>query len=601
MNRSNETIFVSLCAIVAAVFFQPTLARAQTGKSTGRFNRVGVISAITSGNITVTHDDGQQADYSTNNLLNDPSGNVIVKGSLPTSFIDPGMLLSAAVHMSPMGKVEQSVSALRFVNDQTQAVELERTDTSGVYRVVGKVIRMTGRGVLLKVPKSRMARQGRVELTTTPDTKLIFDLQTLDRVNAGDTVQSMIGVTYEGDVNVISSIRIELSPHRKRKVEALSTTDQLLQKYAYLSDDNLPEPAHVKLPNFNLHTDISPLQTKVLGMKLEAMHEVVRRYYKKRPNDRIECKIVADQANWANETTSGSSSRTNGYGYHYSGGSLSPGRVDCGDDHDEVMRAAFDAFCKSTFSATGPKWYSDGMSLMANYWELKDKKVTVAPEIVAYLKSSPPLSLMSVISDSGFSSTDSWKDKAASWALCYMMIHNANYSKDFRSLGINMMMGTGETFELRFEQQMREIDFEFRQFLKNFDIGYREDLCEWNWRVTAKKLFGSDMISTEVDARAGWQATKVEVVAGETYEFVAQGQWQTDPEFESSTASGLNGEGRLIGTIYNSYQLSETIRMSERGEFVAATDGQMFLRCDDKWNQIEDNKGRLKVYVRKAQ
>ena len=108
------------------------------------------------------------------------------------------------------------------------------------------------------------------------------------------------------------------------------------------------------------------------------------------------------------------------------------------------------------------------------------------------------------------------------------------------------------------------------------------------------------MVSTEVDARAGWQATKVELVAGQTYEYVAKGEWQTDPEFETSTASGLNGEGRLVGAIFEDYRLSETIRMGERGKFVAETDGQLYLRCDDKWNQIEDNKGRLKVFVRKA-
>jgi len=606
MNRYFLMRIAFACAPFIVLFFYSSVAFAQTAKTIGRFTRDGVIASITQGNITVTHDDGQQIDYSTNGLTNGEAGSIIVRGRLPLSFVSPGMLLTASVSLSPMGKVQQSVNAIEFVSDQTQGVELERTDVQGVYRIVGKVIRMTGRGVLLKVPKSPMARQGRVELTTTEETKLVFDMKTLDRVNAGDTVQSMMGVTYEGDFNAISSISIELSPHRKRKVEALSTTDQLLQKYAYLSDDNVSEPRDEKLPNFNLRTDISPLQAKVLGMRLEAMHEVVRRYYKKRPSDRIECKIVADETNWVNETASGSGSRTQSYGGYSSGSMLPVGKVDSSDDHDEVLRAAFDAFCRSTFSSTGPSWYSDGMSLMANYWELGDKSVSVAPEIVAYLKASPPQTLTSVISGSGFSgsrfqSDDDWKSKAASWALCYMMIHNANYSKDFRSLGINMMSGGIETFEERFEDVMREVDFEFRQFQKNFEIGYREDLCEWKWNVTAKKLFGSDMISTDIDARAGWQATKVELVAGQTYKYVAQGEWQTDPEFESSTASGLNGEGRLVGTIFKDYQLSETIRMGDRGKFVAETDGQLYLRCDDRWNQIEDNKGSLKVYVRKAQ
>ena len=589
MNLISASSVTFSCAILLGAFFHQSTALAQNRRSIGRFTRDGVIAAITPGNITVTHDDGQQIDYSTHTLTDEECDSVVVKGRLPLSFIDPGVVLSASVKMSPSGKAQESVSELTFVNDQAEELEVERTNTQGIYKVVGKVIRITSRGVLLKVAKSPMAKQGRVELKTTDATKLVFAMQTLDRVNAEDIVETMMGVTYEGDVNVINEITIELSPHRTRKVEGLSKTDLLLQKYGYLSDDNTSEPRDVKLKNYNLRTDISPLQAKVLGMKLDNMHEVVYRYFKKRPDDRIECKIVADETNWVNETSL-----------------MSSDCVDSGDDHDEVLRAAYEAFCKATFGSNGPKWYCDGMSLMANYWERNDKKVSVSPEIVAYLKSNPPMSLNSVISDSGSSfhssvgSDHSWKENAGSWALCYMMIHNANYSKDFRSLGISMMSGDPETFELRFETKMREIDFEFRQFLKNFDVGYREDLCEWEWKVKPNKLFGVDMVSTEVDARAGWQATKVELVAGQTYEYVAQGQWQTDPEFEASTASGLNGQGRLVGAIFEDYLLSETIRLGQRGKFVAETDGQLYLRCDDKWNQIEDNKGRLKVYLRKA-
>lgn len=608
MLRTSLARIVRRCAIalVLGAFIHSSCVIAQVGKSTGRFSRNGVIAEITPGNITVTHDDGQQSDYSTSGLTEGQGGSVVVKGRLPLSFVSPGMVLSALVKMSPMGKIQEDVDSLTFVNDQAQELVLERTDEQGIYQVIGKVIRMTSRGMLLKVNKSPMAKQGRVELTTTDATKVAFDMRTLDRVNAEDVVESMMGSTYEGGINVISEITIELSPHRTLKTGGLSKTDQLLQKYAYLSDENTSAPRDVKLKSFNLRTDISPLQAKVLGMKLENMHEVLYRYFKKRPAERIECKIVADETNWVHESPSVSNTSTRSTAYRNVRPGGMQGTVDTGDDHDEVLRAAYEAFCKSTFSTTGPQWYCDGMSLMANYWELNDKKVSVAPEIIAHLKSSPPMSLTSVISSSNFHSDDSWKTKAGSWALCYMMIHNGNYAKDFRSLGISMMNGLRgspsqqNSFELRFEDQMREIDFEFRQFLENFDVGYREDLCQWQWKVTPKKLFGADMIKTVVDSRAGWQATKVKVVQGQTYEYVAQGQWQTDPEFESSTADGLNGAGRLLGTIFNDYQLSETIRMSARGKFVAQTDGQLYLRCDDKWNQIEDNKGRLKVFLRKV-
>lgn len=607
MNLLNVRCARMCVAIVT--FCCCNLASAQNGKSTGRFNEVGVVASITPGNLTVTHDDGRQIDYSTGDLMFGENENVTVAGKLPTSFIDPGMVLKASIQMSPMGKVLQSVDQLTFVNDQSTALELERTDTDGVYSVIGKVIRLTTQGILLKVPKSPLARQGRVELSTTDQTKVLFEMRSFDRVNAGDTVESMIGVTYEGDVKVISSIAIELSPHRKRKTESLSPTEVLLEKYAYLSDDNQPEPQEVRLPNFMLVTDMSPLQVKVLGMKLESMHEVVERYFKRGPRDRIHFQIVADDVNWENGPTEGAGSGA-GAGYrnrHYNQGGVAPMSMVTGDDHDVVLRSAYHAFCKMTFPHPGPAWYCDGMSVMANYWQMKEKKVTVAPEIVSYLKLNPPGSLASVIGAAGSgggngnNQEDSWKEKSASWALCYMMIHNANYSKDFRKWGIDVMMGHPDSFEIRFEDRMREIDFEYRQMLSRLEVGYREDLCEWNWRTSAKKLYGTDMVQTTVDARSGWQATKVEIVQGEQYEFVAQGQWQTDPELESCSADGHNGQGRLVGTIYQDYELSSPIRMGKRGKFTATRDGQLFLRCDDRWNQIEDNKGRLKVFVRKVQ
>ena len=184
MTKSLASRLVFSCAILLCTFFQQTATFAQHGKSTGRFSRDGVISAITDGNITVTHDDGRQIDYSTNGLTDGQGGNVIVKGRLPMSFVGPGMVLTASVRMSPGGRVQEPVNEVTFVNDQTEELDLDRTDQQGVFKIVGKVIRMTGRGMLLKVPKSRMSKYGRVELTTTDDTMVVFDMRTLDRVNA---------------------------------------------------------------------------------------------------------------------------------------------------------------------------------------------------------------------------------------------------------------------------------------------------------------------------------------------------------------------------------------------------------------------------------
>jgi len=120
MNLISASSVTFSCAILLGAFFHQSTALAQNRRSIGRFTRDGVIAAITPGNITVTHDDGQQIDYSTHTLTDEECDSVVVKGRLPLSFIDPGVVLSASVKMSPSGKAQESVSELTFVNDQAR-------------------------------------------------------------------------------------------------------------------------------------------------------------------------------------------------------------------------------------------------------------------------------------------------------------------------------------------------------------------------------------------------------------------------------------------------------------------------------------------------
>ena len=57
----------------------------------------------------------------------------------------------------------------------------------------------------------------------------------------------------------------------------------------------------------------------------------------------------------------------------------------------------------------------------------------------------------------------------------------------------------------------------------------------------------------------------------------------------------------LTAAIFSEFVLGEPIPLGTEKRFVAATDGQLMLRCADDWTQLGDNDGELNVAVRRAE
>ena len=53
--------------------------------------------------------------------------------------------------------------------------------------------------------------------------------------------------------------------------------------------------------------------------------------------------------------------------------------------------------------------------------------------------------------------------------------------------------------------------------------------------------------------------------------------------------------GQLVGVLFNDYELSEPFAIPADGLFVAPGEGQLFLRCEDAWNRLADNKGKVSL------
>ena len=638
-------IILAVLAVSFSIAFSDSILALQL-KSTGRFTRKGVVTAISAGQMTVRHYDGESTVYkiqdkdesamSVGGAIGRNPAEIMVKGSLSREFAQSGMLVKMEAKMTRMGKSVKPIKQFYALQGDEElrvdAMESLEDNTELMFTIVGRVVRSTGSGLLLQVPKSRFARNGRMEVKVEPEGTMELEMDSLNRVVPGDTVQSMSGITYSNGDNVIKTIEITMSASRKKIETVDSWHDQLVQKNGHLSDECV-KCRLVKSQHFQLHTDISELQAKVLLVKLETMHRLIWRYFGTQPKEAIECYIVEDFENWVGDTSINSTARAaieKGSGLTISGGagllsvrngvngnnrrngftnrsrsrgggSYPRATVYSCSDHSIVQHEAVHAFCMMAFGSTGPTWYSEGMAEMGNYWRDKDVSVNIDPVVIDYLTSAPRKSMVEIVNEEQITG-DSWQAYAWRWALCHMLVNNSNYGSRFKKLGINLMKRQSEdSFYDAFGEDENELAFEYDQFLENVSNGYRVGLCKWDWKTKPTALKSKATSKNAVMARKGWQATKIKLVEGQAYDFAAKGTWKLSADGEpvsADGADGTNGQGQLVGAIFNAYELSEPFALGEKGRFVAQSDGQLFLRCNDNWNELADNSDQMTVYLR---
>jgi hypothetical protein len=182
-----------------------------------------------------------------------------------------------------------------------------------------------------------------------------------------------------------------------------------------------------------------------------------------------------------------------------------------------------------------------------------------------------------------------------------LLLHDPNYQDQFRELGAAYLAGHRPTYHQVFGAVQQQLAFDYLAFLQHVDQGYRVDLCSWEWGKTFQKLDGKRPRTRTIKAAQGYQATSVEVVLGQRYDYTAHGNWSTSHAARTTDANGqLDGSGRLEAVILHDYQLSEPFELGTSGSFVAPSAGRLYVRCRDRWNQLADNQGTLRVAFKRS-
>ncbi len=361
-------------------------------------------------------------------------------------------------------------------------------------------------------------------------------------------------------------------------------------------------PDDYRSRNFLIHTDLAAEDAQELLQKMETMLQIISRYWGAPSRKMVECYVVDDVKFWPPGTLPrDASDAVRGGGLTVARGTRRGNQLNmnaivyASNKFGTPQHEAVHAYCYQTFGTTGPTWYAEGMAEMGNYWIEGESGVAAPDYVLRFLKRSRRKTLEE-ITDNNQRTGDGWQNYAWRWALCHFLVNNGNYRDRFRTIGVGLLTGKPVSFGRAFESTMEELDFEFQQFLDHLEAGYDVYRCTWNWKARFREQKGTRPVVAKIKADKGWQPSGLKVIAGQSYRFVSEGEWQVSDDAEEVSADGeSNGAGRLTATIYDAHKIGDEFDLGSDGTFTAAADGRLMLRCRDKWNQLADNDGMVTV------
>lgn len=405
------------------------------------------------------------------------------------------------------------------------------------------------------------------------------------------------------------------------------------------AEDAAPRrPTTVRTPHFVVHSDLSDAEVQAVIKRMEATLEAAERYWDEPLRGAIECYVVKNLDNWPDwklphpmarvligrvgGATVGRRVKVNNR--QVARALVFASTVDGVAEHEVVH-----AYCGQTFGAMGPDWYREGMAQMLTYRCCAGEGVKCPPRVLKNIKTGQQRTLSGILCAGAFSTElsnslqrktkqrdellglvplENWTEADVrslsqlhqsyswSWLACHMLHENPNYQSRFHSLGIGYVTNRPDSRRNLFEALSKEMDFEFRFMIDRLDDGFRPDLCYWDWNKRFRPLDSRRDVRVCIRSARGYQASGLSVEAGQRYCYSSEGSWQISDDAVPVGAEGdQQGWGALEGVIMNNYQLSEPFLLRNRGQFIAPSEGRLYLRCRDRWNQLADNAGDLVV------
>jgi hypothetical protein len=206
---------------------------------------------------------------------------------------------------------------------------------------------------------------------------------------------------------------------------------------------------------------------------------------------------------------------------------------------------------------------------------------------------------------------------AWSWALCAFLDKTPRYKERFREMG-SFTHGNvfGGEFYKRFNPDDRDLATEWTLFVANVDYGYDFEQAEIEFQ--AGKPLDKNEKTKEIVADRGWQSSGALLEAGHHYTVKATGRftlandpkpWISEPQGITFRYFGGQPLGTLLGCLKSETgpyggsdePMLNTIAIREGRTFVAPVTGTLYLRVNDAWDSLADNKGHVDVTIRESE
>jgi hypothetical protein len=274
-----------------------------------------------------------------------------------------------------------------------------------------------------------------------------------------------------------------------------------------------------------------------------------------------------------------------------------------------------------------PMWYLEGMAEMLSAHRLAEDgtvEFNVMPvdrsrflgfERIAIVQRDVkangvrPLSAITQFGADDFTKVESY---AWCWALCRFLDSHPKYRDRFRGIARELVtVPFRQNMATLYAPDMKQLQTEWLLFAANIEHGFDFE------RASVEFLAGRPLefsATTKVRSDLGWQSSEILVEAGKRYRVTAVGQFTLadHPKPWVSEANGVSirySRGRPLGQLQASVLATNSgdgppgasmlreVALGNESVFEVVESGTLYLRVNDAWGELADNRGSLSVTV----
>lgn len=274
-----------------------------------------------------------------------------------------------------------------------------------------------------------------------------------------------------------------------------------------------------------------------------------------------------------------------------------------------------------------PLWYLEGMAEMLSVHRLAEDgtaEFNVMPversrflgfERIAIVQRDlkangvRPISAITQFGPDDFTKVESY---AWCWALCRFLDSHPKYRDRFRKIARELMtVPFKQNMAELYAADMAELQTEWLLFAANIEHGFDFERAQVEFRP-GRPIQNS--ATSTVRSDLGWQSSEILVESNRQYRVTATGQFTLadDPKPWISEANGVSirySRGRPLGQLQASVLATDPgdgppgasmlreVALGNEAIFEAVESGTLYLRVNDAWGELADNRGSLTVKV----